>query len=394
MPLNIITTALIDGTDQIPYYETIKSVAPFLAVGGAIKYWSRGTSNIWERQLHGKVYIVTGATSQGMGTSVILKMASLGAQLIILTRTIDEWSTEWCNDLRDQTKNQLIYLEKCDLGDLWAVRKFVTGWLDNSPPRRLDGVLIMSGDMEPCGIPSISRPVRKSTEDGLEIQIGVNFVGVFHLIDLLQPSFKVQPPDRDVRIIYTTCWLQSMGKINLEDPLWQSAKYENALKHFASSKLQMGLCLLELQRRLFHEMKSMPSRDGVERTGKNVTFAVVQPGTMRSLSLRRVLSNGSIVQLVLLYCTLLYPFLWLFTKSGDRGGQSVMHAVMSPELEEVNADETNSVKYISECSLIPFVRKEFHDSELQKTLFDSTKKHIEQLEKKLAVKRNADKKKR
>lgn len=94
----------LDGTDKIPYYQTIKKVAPYVLGAGAIKYWSRGPSNTWERKLHGKVYLVTGATSQGMGTSVAFKMAELGAQLIILTREVDEWVTEWCEDLREKTK--------------------------------------------------------------------------------------------------------------------------------------------------------------------------------------------------------------------------------------------------------------------------------------------------
>ena len=153
MPLNILGTALIEGTDKIPYYKELKAIAPYVAGIGAVKYLSRGSSNIWERNLHGKVYIVTGATSQGMGTSVVLDLARRGAQLIILTRRVDEWSTEWCEDLRLRTDNEMIYLEQCDISDLYEVRKFATKWLDNSPPRRLDGIVVMSGNIEPWGIP-------------------------------------------------------------------------------------------------------------------------------------------------------------------------------------------------------------------------------------------------
>lgn len=388
MPLDIIGTALMEGTDSIPYYQQIKTIAPYVFTAGMMKYWSRGATNTWERKLHGKVYLVTGATSQGMGTSVILDMARLGAQLIILTRNVDEWSTEWCNDLREKSKNNLIYMEKCDLSDLWQVRKFATGWLDNSPPRRLDGVIVMSGEMEPWGIPRISPPTRKSSVDGLELQLATNFVGVFHLLDLLQPSFKAQPPDRDVRIIVTTCWLQSIGDVNVKDPLWQAAKYDSALKYFASSKLQLGLCMLELQRRIISDIKKQ-KKDGVERTGKNVSVTLVQPGTMRSHSLRRVLSNGSIILLLLLYCLILYPLLFLLTKSGRRGAQSIVYALMTPELEEINKKD-EKVKYISNCSIMELARKEFRDESLQEELYEKTQKDIMELEKKMAVKRNAN----
>lgn len=111
---------------------------------------------------------------------------------------------------------------------------------------------------------------------------------------------------------------------------------------------------------------------------------MVQPGTMRSNSLRRVISNGSVVLLIILYCILLYPILWLFTKSGRRGDQSFLYALMTPELEEVNLKDTK-VKYISDCSIVKFARKEFDDEELQKKLFDNTERDILQLEKKVAA---------
>ncbi|OXB42354.1 uncharacterized protein HLK63_J11099 [Nakaseomyces glabratus] len=385
MPLNIIGTALLDGTDKIPYFQEIKKVAPYALAGAAVKYWSRGPSNNWERKLHGKVYIVTGATSQGMGTSVVLEMARLGAQLIILCRDVDEWTTDWCEDLRERTQNELIFVEQCDLSDLYQVRKFATTWLDNSPPRRLDGVVALSGDMEPWGIPMLSRPIRRSSKDGLEIQMAVNFVGLFHLLDILQPSFKAQPPDRDVRIIVSTCWLQSLGDIKLDDPLWQDVKYQSALKFFASSKLQLGLCLAELQRKVVEDVQSQKK---AEKSGKNVTVTLVQPGTMRSTSMRRVISNGSVFLLLFLYCVVLYPFLWFFTKSGNRGAQTVLYALMTPELEEVNLKDTE-IKYISDCRLVKFARKEYQDKALQQNIYNKTKDAIFELEKKSAVKRNA-----
>ncbi|GAV48108.1 hypothetical protein ZYGR_0I04050 [Zygosaccharomyces rouxii] len=386
MPLDFIGTVLAEGTHRIPYYEQIKRIAPYVIAGSAVKYWSRGATNTWERKLHGKVYLVTGATTQAMGTSVVLEMAKLGAQLIILGREIDEWATDWVNDLRDKSENNLIYMEQCDLSDLWQVRKFVTGWLDNSPPRRLDGVIVMSGDMEPWGIPRISPPIRRSSVEGLELQMATNFAGVFHLLDLLQPSFKAQPPDRDFRIIITTCWLQSLGQVNVQDPLWQNAPYESALKHFASSKLQLALCMLELQRRVTKAIKEEKA-GGVERTGFNVSVTLVQPGTMRSPSLRRVLSNGSVTLLLFFYCIILYPWLLLLTKSGHRGGQSILYALMTPELEEVNL-ENNDVKYISDCKIIKFARKEFTDVNLQAQLFANTQREILEFEKKMAIKRN------
>lgn len=382
MPINILGTAFLEGTDKIPYFNDVMKFMPYLAFFGSIKYWSRGSTNTWERNLHGKVYIITGATTQGMGTSVVLDMARRGAQLIILTRTVDEWYSDWCEDLRNNTHNSLIYLEKCDLSDLYEIRKFATKWLNNSPPRRLDGVIIMSGDTQPWGLPWISKK-RNSSKDGLELQIATNFVGIFHLLNLLQPSFTVQPPDRDVRIIVVTCFLQALGKVNLKDPLWINAKFDSPLKFFSSSKLQLSLCMLELQRRII--VKSLKNnKDG--RSGKNVKVILVNPGLMRSISLRRVISNGSVISLVLIYCLLLYPILWLLTKNGYRGAQSVLYSIMTPEFEESNQKNTQ-VRYVSNCSIVNYSRKEFRNEDLHKILFDKTEKDITILEKKMALKR-------
>lgn len=384
MPLNIIGTAVLDDVNKVPLLPEFIRWSPYLGLLAGIKYWSRGSSNTWERNLHGKVYIVTGATTQGMGTSVILEMARRGAQLIILSRRIDEWSEEWCESIRDATNNELIYLEQCDLTDLYEVRKFATRWLDNSPPRRLDGLVVMSGDCQPWGAKE-----RKSSVDGIELQMATNFVGIVHLLNLLKPSFKAQPPDRDVRIIVTTCFLQAMGTVNVKDPLWLEQPFTSSRNYFSSSKLQLSLCMLHLQKVLLEEC-ARDAKDG--RSGKNVTISLVQPGLMRSPSLRRVISNGSVVRLVLLYCILLYPLLWLLTKNGFRGGQSILYALMTPELEEINW-KGEDVKYIVNCSMAKYSRNEFKDDVLQKDLFENTVSQIEFVERKMAVKRNQKKSK-
>ncbi|CDO93654.1 unnamed protein product [Kluyveromyces dobzhanskii CBS 2104] len=383
MPLNFVGSLVFDGVESVPYLEPIVKWSPYLAVLGAIKYWSRGASNTWERNLHGKLYIITGASTQSMGTSVALDMARRGAQLIILCRKIDEWSEEWCEQMRDLTGNEMIYLEQCDLSDLYEVRKFATKWLDNSPPRRLDGVVVMSGDCEPWGLQQ-----RKSSVDGIEIQMATNYAGVFHLLHLLRPSFKAQPPDRDVRIIVTTCFLQATGKCNTEDPLWLNVPFKSSREFFSSSKLQLSLAMLHLQHLLVSESEKN-AKDG--RSGKNVAVTIVQPGLMRSPSLRRVVSNGSVFMLLVVYCVLLYPILWLFTKSGYRGAQTIIHSITTPELEELNRTD-DEVKYIVNCTAVKFSRKEFEDKELQKRLYENTVKQIESVEKKMAIQRNRSKK--
>ena len=56
--------------------------------------------------------------------------------------------------------------------------------------------------------------------------------------------------------------------------------------------------------------------------------------------------------------------------------------------------EDATVKYVSDCSTVKFARKEYQDNELQKLLYDNTKRDILALEKKMAIARNAEKKRK
>lgn len=147
MPLDFLGSVYYDGT-KVPYWEQIKQVTPFVASAILLKLYTNGSSNTWERKLHGKVYIMTGGTS-GIGSALAKELASKGAQLVLLSSQIGEhadnsakvWMTDYVNDLREVTGNELIYSEYCDLSSLHSIRKFATKWLDNSPARRLDGVI-------------------------------------------------------------------------------------------------------------------------------------------------------------------------------------------------------------------------------------------------------------
>lgn len=393
MPLNILGTAIVEGTDAIPYYNEIRRAVPWVVTGALLKYVSRGRSNIWERKLHGKVYLVTGGTTQSMGSSVVLELARLGAQVVILVRHLDSWVSDWIEDVRNRTGNELVYAEECDLADLYAVRKFATRWLDNQPPRRLDGVIVMSGDREPHSAP------RAVSKDGLEMQVAVNYTGVFHVLDLLQPCLRAQPQERDVRIVVTTCgrWGNNQAAINEKDPLWQAGEY-NAGQFYRSSHAQLQTSLRELQRRLserpadYNKKAKENPEEAAEQEEKvikkNIRVALVDPGTMRSPSLRRVISNGSVIRLIILYCMILYPFLYFFTKSGRRGAQSVLYAIMTPELEAVNIHtDATEPHYVRNCKLDKSVKPKMS----AKALYDATRESILQVEKRSALARNKSK---
>lgn len=401
MPLNIFTAIVFNGTKSIPHFDLlVYKIIPIVSIIGFLKWCFRGKKNMWERNQHGKVYILTGATtSNGMGASVAYDLALKGAQLIILSSKMDQFTTDFIFDLRAKTSNELIYSEFCDLSDLSSVRKFATSWIDNISPRRLDGVILMHGEMQP--IMGKKRYERHYTADGLEMQMGVNCVGTFHLLNLLKPCIKAQPPDRDVRLIYSTCIWQAMGDVWPEDPCMSEVSFVSH-KFYASSKLEMSLLLVELHRQLVvndeKEVKGAEKGDKLSRA--NISTTIVQPGIMRSGTLRRIISNGSVWGLFIVYLVILYPFLWLFVKSGYNGAQSVLYSLYTPEFERINLESKDGkftlgipgCNYVVNCNIQPkFYKNEFYDIKLQSILYNNMCQQIEHVEKTTAALKNQSK---
>lgn len=374
MPIDILGSALVEGPQIIPGWDYIVKYGPIVLTIAAVKYYFGGTHNTWERDLHGKVFIVTGGTS-GVGAQVAYHIATKGAQVILLVRsTEDTWTVDFIEDLREQTNNSLIYAEQCDLNSLHSVRLFATKWLDNKPARRLDGVICCASDTIPRGKP------RQVTVDGVEKQMGINYLAHYHLLTLLQPSLQVQPPDRDVRVLIATCASQALGAVDEEDLLWSNKKYPigSPWKLYGSSKLLLGLFSQ-------HYQKVLNKYERPDKGDCNIRINTVNPGLMRTPSTRRFLSMGKIWGLMLYL--ILMPIWWIFFKSANQGSQSFVFALSNPIFTKIDGGNQ-----IQECKIIKRKRKEFDDEELQERVFLETAKLIESLEKSSAIERKRQEK--
>lgn len=375
MPIDIVSTAVFDGPQAIPGWRYISTFGPVLAIAAATKYYFAGASNEFKRELHGKVYILTGGTS-GLGATLAYELALKGAQLILLSRSTDDaWTVEFIEDLREKTNNLMIYAEHCDLSLLHLVRLFATKWLDNQPPRRLDGVICCAADCVPRG------RSRQYSVDGVENQLAVNYLAHYHLLTLLKPSLQVQPPDRDVRVVLTTCTSQAAGQIDKNDILWESRLYpDNApWKVFGTSKLLLGMFGRSFQR-LLNEYERK------DKAPCNVKVSIVNPGIMRSPSTRRFLSMGTIWGLFVYI--LLYPIWFIFFKDAVQGCQSLLFAIYAPML---GAQDGGNL--IQECKILTKGRPELTDDVLQDEVFAATADIIQKLEKLSAIERKKQEKK-
>ncbi|KAK9433156.1 hypothetical protein V1505DRAFT_363369 [Lipomyces doorenjongii] len=374
MPIDIAWTAISQGPNAIPFWPYIKSYAPWFVVIYFLRRFFSGTQNTWERDMHGRVVMVTGGTS-GIGAAAVQDLAKRGAQIILLVKSLsDEWLVEYIADLRESSGNNLIYAEEVDLSSLYSIRLFATKWLDNSPARRLDMVICCAGLLQP------PFKQRMLTADGIEAHWGINYVGHYHLLTLLSPSFRVQPPDRDVRIILSGCSTYVLADFDITDSEFKNRGYPSSKpwRSFGSAKLALLIFLRQFQRRLDEYKRP----DG---NANNVRVFIANPGFVRTASSRNFISLGSLWGL--LVYLIMWPIWWLVLKSPVQGAQTILHVAMSPECAHGQGE-----KVYNECREVTrkSPRKEVEDEELGKKLWDITAKQIEESERRGAAQRKMD----
>ena len=276
---------------------------------------------------------------------------------------------DYIDDLRASTNNDLIYAEQVDLSSLQSIRVFATKWVDNAPPRRLDMIILCADTLIPrFGITS-------KTQDALDPVWGINYLANFHLLSILSPAIRAQPPDRDVRIVFAICSSYVGGNLkalkDTKDPLPPGRKYE-------TSKLACMIFAQAFQKHL----------DAYQRPDKqpnNARVIVVDPGFTRTPGMRRWLTMGSLWGLLLYLLT--WPFWWLVFKSPVQGAQGFLRAALGAELGRGSAG-----RLLRECKEVDYLRQEIRDENAQKALWAFSEKQVEALEKDGAVRRALAKK--
>lgn len=281
--------------------------------------------------------------------------------------------------MRTLTKNPLIYAEQVDLSSLHSIRLFATKWIDNSPPRRLDMLIFCANAMRYTSGAAKST----TTVDGLDSEWQINYLANFHLLSILSPALRAQPPDRDVRIIMSTCPSyigstldtrtlpsrtapsSSYSATSANPGSAQSNADENKLnaqksapnkdknKHKASNKratksstttihqptesnmyATAKLALMILARSL---QEHLSAYDRPDKHSNNAQVLLVDPGFSRTPGTRGWITSGSLWWLAFYLIT--WPLWWLILKSPTQGAQSYLMAAMEPgfSAEAVNA---------------------------------------------------------
>lgn len=215
----------------------------------------------------------------------------------------------------------------------------------------------------------------KTTVDGVEEEWMVNYLSAYHLLSILSPAIRAQPPDRDIRILFTTCSSYIGGTLDLtktetksSSGSWSHGRTKIAVLNFANAF-----------------QKHLDAYERPDKQPNNARALVIDPGYSRTPGMRRWLTGGSLLGLLLYLFT--WPLWWLVLKSPTQGAQSFLFAIMDPEYGRGIGG-----KLIKECREIEPLRPEARDEDIAKTLWEFSEKQIERLEKQGAVRRALEKK--
>ncbi len=256
---------------------------------------------LFELDLTGKRYVVTGANS-GIGLVTARQLASQGASVILACRRVEEANARIA-EIRAEQPDARLEARALDLGSLASVRAFAEGFLADYD--RLDGLINNAGVM--------NTPERR-TEDGFEMQLGVNHLGHFLLTELLLDALRAAAPSRVV--ILSSCYHDvaqgRKGEIVFEDLHFDRRPYDG-WEAYAQSKLANLLHARALSRRL---------------DGTGVTAVSVHPGWVRTGLVKHTMPEwvqNTIARPILRLAGMIEPW---------EGAQTSLHAALSPSVPE------------------------------------------------------------
>lgn len=303
--------------------------------------------------------------------------------LLVNTPLTDAFLADYIMDMRTATNNELITAEQVDLASLHSIRRFATKWVDNAPPRRLDMLILCGGTITP------SNSGVQLSHDGVEANFAVNYLANFHLLSILSPAIRAQPPDRDVRVIFGTCSSYMGGVLPAQVPVPSTASISSKTKSalaqsqstpaaaYATSKLALMTFALAFE-------KHLSSYARPDKQPANARVLMVDPGWSRTPGMRRYLAGGSLWGL--LVYLIMWPLWWLVLKSPEQGAQTFLHAAMEAEYGRGQGGVL-----LKECREVKIARMEILDEDKQKALWQLSDKAIEALEKESAMRRAKEK---
>ncbi|XP_056268151.1 retinol dehydrogenase 13 [Pseudoliparis swirei] len=271
----------------------------------ALRRWMAGGVCRSKVRLDGKTVLITGANT-GIGKETALDMAKRGARVILACRDV----TKACivaDEIRQQSGNGNVVVKKLDLASLQSVRDLAKDVEENE--ERLD-ILINNAGIMMCP--------KWKTNDGFEMQFGVNHLGHFLLTNCLLNLLKKSTPSR---VVIVSSLAHEKGSIDFDD-IHLDVQYHRETS-YRQSKLANVLFCRELASRL---------------QGTGVTVYSLHPGVIRTELGRHLLPTLALWQRIFVT-----PIIMLI-KSPAAGAQTSIYCAVDES--QANA----SGLYYSDCA--------------------------------------------
>ncbi len=266
--------------------------------------------------MDGKIVLITGGNS-GIGLVTASELARQGAQVVLACRDTDKTAAA-LTTINAGARVPAVNLP-VELGNLQSVRDLAATFLDQYD--RLDVLLNNAG---------VFPPKQRKTDDGFEMQFGVNHLSHFLLTNLLLGRLQTSTP---ARVITVSSMLHKKGSVNF-DAIRGYPKY-NSQEAYNGSKLCNVLFAIELAKRL---------------EGTGVTSNVLHPGAVATDIVRDL-------------PWLIRKIIGLMFIAPEKGAQTNIMLASDPALAEVTGayyDQCEPAEYSSQAD----------DAELRKKLWD------------------------
>ncbi len=255
---------------------------------------------LFELDLTGKTYIITGANS-GIGLVTARQLAKQGATVVMACRRVEEGERQAAT-IREEHPQAAVEVSALDLGSLESVRRFVSTF--HTRHTRLDGLVNNAGVMN---------TPKRTTQDGFELQFGVNHLGHYLLTELLLDVLRTSAPSRIVCV--SSCYhdkaMGREGRIDFDDLFFERRRYDGWAA-YAQSKLANVLHAKALAARL---------------EGSGVTAVSLHPGWVRTNLAKHTLP-------LWLQNTILRPAMGLLGMLEPwEGAQTTFHTLLADGIE-------------------------------------------------------------
>lgn len=198
------------------------------------------------------IAIVTGANA-GLGFETAKALAAKNFKVIMACRDLEK-AAKARKQIIAAHSDAFVEIQELDLASLDSVRSFSSRF--TSTFKKLDLLINNAGVM---------MPPYQTTEDGFELQLGVNYLGHFLLTGLLKEALTCS---QNSRIVSLSSIAHKNAEINFND--LQSEKSYSKFKAYGQSKLACLIFSLELERRLkahsINHVSSLAAHPGVSST--------------------------------------------------------------------------------------------------------------------------------